>query len=136
MGLTTWKNAPAGPIRKGDVDTAKNYLSQQEITELNRIVTMYLDYAEDQAQRHNPMHMADWLGKLDAFLQFNERNILTHAGKFSAEEARRIASHAFNTFDANRRQIEAQQDSNFDRAVKRLARKPKSDDKPDAKETE
>jgi hypothetical protein len=125
MGLTTWKNAPAGPIRKGDVAVAKNYLTQQEMTELNRIVTMYLDYAEDQAQRHHPMHMAQWIGKLDAFLQFNERDILTHAGKVSAEVARRIASQAFNTFDTRRRQIEAQADSDFDRAVKRITKKPK-----------
>lgn len=80
MGLTTWKNAPAGPIRMADVVVAKNYLTQQEITELNRIVTMYLDFAEDQARRHKPMHMAEWIGRLDGFLQFNERDILTHAG--------------------------------------------------------
>lgn len=128
MGLTTWKNAPAGPIRKGDVATAKNYLNQQEMTELNRIVTMYLDYAEDQATRHNPMHMADWIGKLDAFLQFNERDILRDAGKVSAEVARRIASQAFNTYDTRRRELEAQQDSDFDQAVKRITKKPKPGD--------
>jgi len=130
MGLTTWKNAPAGPIRKGDVATAKNYLNQQEMTELNRIVTMYLDYAEDQALRHHPMHMADWIGKLDAFLQFNERDILTHIGKVSAEVARRIASQAFNAYDAKRREIEAQRDTDFDQAVKRITKKPKSGEDP------
>jgi hypothetical protein len=128
MGLTTWKNAPAGPIRKGDVATAKNYLNQQEMTELNRVVTMYLDYAEDQATRHNPMHMADWIGKLDGFLQFNEREILTNAGKVSAEVARRLASQAFNTYDARRRQLESQQDSDFEQAVKRITKKPKPGD--------
>ena len=61
MGLTTWKNAPHGPIRKADVTVAKNYLSQPEIDELNRIVSMYLDFAEDQARRKKPMHMADWV---------------------------------------------------------------------------
>lgn len=132
MGLTTWKNAPAGPIRKADAAVAKNYLTQQEMTELNRIVTMYLDYAEDQAQRHNPMHMAEWIGKLDAFLQFNERDILTNAGKVTAEVARRIASEAFNTYDARRRELEAQQDSDFDREVKRLTKKPKPGDDPNA----
>jgi hypothetical protein len=60
MGLTTWKKAPHGPIRKDDVTVAKNYLTEEEIRELNRVVTMYLDYAEDQARRRRPMHMADW----------------------------------------------------------------------------
>jgi len=64
MGLTTWKNAPAGPIRKGDVVVAKNYLTQEEIRELNRVVTMYLDFAEDQARRRKPMHMAEWVERL------------------------------------------------------------------------
>ncbi len=85
MGLTTWKNAPRGTIRRVDVTIAKNYLSESEIAELNRIVSMYLDYAEDRARRHSPMHMADWVSRLDRFLQFNERNILTHAGTISHE---------------------------------------------------
>jgi hypothetical protein len=79
MGLTVWKRSPQGPIRKQDAETAKNYLTEKEISALNRIVTMYLDYAELQAQNRNPMHMGDWITKLDAFLQFNEKNILTHA---------------------------------------------------------
>ncbi len=87
MGLKTWKNAPHGPIRKADVTVAKNYLGREEIEELNRVVTMYLDYAEDQARKHAAMHMADWIKKLDAFLAFNERNILTHAGTVSHELA-------------------------------------------------
>ena len=128
MGLTTWKNAPAGPIRKGDVATAKNYLTQQEITELNRIVTMYLDYAEDQAHRHQPMHMSEWIGKLDAFLQFNERDILTNAGKVSQEVARRTAHQAFKQYDDRRRELEARQDSDFDQAVKRITKQPKPGD--------
>src|SRR5690606_36268572 len=73
MGLTTWKNAPGGPVRKADVTVAKNYLTEAEIRELNRVVTMYLDFAEDQASRRNPMHMAQWVERLDAFLEFNER---------------------------------------------------------------
>jgi len=131
MGLTTWKNAPAGPIRKADVVVAKNYLTQKEMTELNRIVTMYLDYAEDQAKRHQPMHMVDWIHRLDAFLQFNERDILTHTGKVSQEVARRTASAAFNQYDARRRELEAEQDSDFDRAVKQITREsnPADDEK-------
>jgi len=102
MGLTTWKNAPHGQIRKADVTVAKNYLSQSEITELNRIVSMYLDYAEDQARRHNPMHMGEWVGKLDAFLRFNERNILTHAGEVSHELAEEHAHEQFETYEHER----------------------------------
>jgi hypothetical protein len=124
MGLTTWKNAPAGPIRKADAVVAKNYLTQQERTALNRIVTMYLDYAEDQARRHDPMHMADWIGRLDAFLEFNERDILANAGKVSQEVARRTATAALEQYDARRREIEARQDSDFDRAVKRITLEP------------
>ena len=88
MGLTTWKNAPDGKIVKADVSIAKNYLKDQELSELNEIVTMYLDYAMRQARRHIPMMMQDWASKLDAFLQFNEADILTNAGKVSAEVAR------------------------------------------------
>ncbi len=120
MGLTTWKNAPAGAIRKADTVVAKNYLTQKELTDLNRIVTMYLDYAEDQAARHRPMHMADWIDRLDAFLRFNERGILTQPGTVSAELARRKASEVFERYDAHRRQLEAQGDSEFERVAKRI----------------
>ena len=71
MGLTTWKKAPAGKILKSDVVIAKNYLDQKEIKALNRIVTMYLDYAEHQAEKGIPMTMKDWAQKLDVFLRFN-----------------------------------------------------------------
>ncbi|MCC5828417.1 MAG: virulence RhuM family protein [Phycisphaeraceae bacterium] len=128
MGLTSWKYAPVGPIRKGDIAIAKNYLFQDEITELNRIVTMYLDYAEDQARRGRPMHMSDWIQRLDAFLQFNERDILTHTGKVTAEVARRIASEAFDQYDVRRRELDARQDSDFDRAVNRITKPPKPGD--------
>lgn len=120
MGLTTWKNAPTGPVRKGDVAIAKNYLTQEEIAELNRVVTMYLDYAEDQARRRNPMHMADWVKKLDAFLAFNERNILTHAGAVSHELAQDHAHEQFARYDADRRQLADRTPSDFDRAVDEL----------------
>lgn len=80
MGLTTWKNAPSGKILKSDVMVAKNYLAEHEIKELNRIVGMYLDYAETQAARHKYMTMKDWIEKLDAFLKFNEYEVLQNAG--------------------------------------------------------
>ena len=88
MGLTTWKNAPKGKIVKTDVGVAKNYLIEREIKELERIVGMYLDYAENQAARQIPMRMADWVTRLDAFLKFNEYDVLTNAGSVSAEVAK------------------------------------------------
>lgn len=120
MGLTTWKNAPKGPVRRGDVGTAKNYLSEKEITALNRIVTMYLDYAEDQAARKAPMYMADWVKKLDAFLTFNERNILSNAGKVSAAMAEEHAEREFAKFERARLEREATEPtSDFDKIVER-----------------
>jgi hypothetical protein len=119
MGLTTWKNAPGGPVRKADAVVAKNYLSANELRELNRVVNMYLDYAEDQAARGRAMHMADWAARLDAFLEFNERNILTHAGKVSHELAQRHADEQFQRFDAERHS-RAEVESDFDREAKRL----------------
>jgi len=98
MGLTTWKNAPDGKIVKADVVIAKNYLKNRELNELNEIVTMYLDYAIRQARRHIPMMMQDWAAKLDAFLQFNEADILTDAGKVSAEVARQFAESEFEKY--------------------------------------
>lgn len=134
MGLTAWKNAPAGPIRRGDVTVAKNYLTQQEIVELNRVVSMYLDYAEDQARRHRAMHMSEWAARLDSFLQFNERNVLTHAGMTSHELAEEHAVAQFAVFEQRRLQSEAAQStSDFDRAVehmKYLAGSEKSDGSP------
>lgn len=95
MGLTSFKGAV---VRKGDVETAKNYLSQDEITNLNRLVTMYLDYAEDQASRQIPMHMSDWEGKLDGFLEFTGRKVLKNPGKVSAEKAKEIAEREYQKF--------------------------------------
>jgi len=88
MGLTSWKGAK---VRKGDVTVAKNYLNEEEIRNLNRIITMYLDYAEAQAERKQPIYMKDWVQKLDAFLQFNEREILSGSGQVSMEVAKRLA---------------------------------------------
>ena len=98
MGLTTWKNAPEGKILKSDTGVAKNYLREKEIRELNRIVNMYLDYAENQASRHKLMSMEDWAFKLDAFLKFNEYDILENPGKVSQIVAKEIASKEFEKY--------------------------------------
>lgn len=100
MGLTTWKNAPQGRIRKSDVSIAKNYLNEAEISSLNEIVTMYLDYAERQARRGNVMYMRDWISRLDAFLQFNEEDILYDNGKVTAAIAKAFAENEFDKFHA------------------------------------
>ena len=104
MGLTSWRGSV---VRKGDVDTAKNYLKAEEVEELNRIVVMYLDYAEDQAKRRRPVTMAEWSDKLDAFLSFNERDVLTHAGRLRMDVAQKLAAERFEAFDANRRATDA-----------------------------
>lgn len=98
MGLTTWKNAPHGKILKTDINIAKNYLTEKEISELNRIVNMYLDYAENQAKRHKLMSMVNWKDKLDAFLKFNEYDILDNYGKMSRELAEKIAADEFRQY--------------------------------------
>jgi hypothetical protein len=98
MGLTTWKNAPSGKILKSDVSVAKNYLIEKEIDELNRIVSMYLDYAENQAKRQIAMNMQDWITKLGAFLQFNEYDVLENSGKISQEVAKKLAYDEYEKF--------------------------------------
>jgi hypothetical protein len=98
MGLQTWKNAPQGKILKSDVKIAKNYLSQTEIKELELVVTMYLDYAELQASKKIPMKMADWVNKLDAFLRFNEYQILNDPGSVSHEVAIVLASQEYEKY--------------------------------------
>jgi hypothetical protein len=104
MGLTTWKGAK---VRPADVTIAKNYLNSDEINQLNRLVTMYLDYAEDQAQRQQPLYMKDWRAKLDGFLKFNDRAILAHAGKVSMEDAQKKALEEYERFNARRLADEA-----------------------------
>ena len=113
MGLTSWKGTK---VRKGDVTIAKNYLKADEIEGLNRIVTMYLDYAEDQAKRHQQIFMRDWRKKLDAFLQFNERDILVNAGKVSKAVADQLALEQYEIFHQHRLAEEAQQESLADDA--------------------
>jgi hypothetical protein len=123
MGLTTWQNAPAGRIRKHDAGVAKNYLTEDELKALNRIVTMYLDYAEEQASRRQAMTMRDWADKLDAFLQFNERDVLKDAGRMTAELAQRLAEEQFEQYQARQRlQEAAEPSSDFDRAVEDVKR--------------
>ena len=119
MGLTSWKNAPHGKISKTDVCVAKNYLDEHEIKELERIVSMYLDYAENQAERHIIMKMDDWIKKLDAFLQFNEYSILKNAGKVTHEVAKELAENEFASF----RTIQDENYvSDFDKKVKKIKR--------------
>ncbi len=125
MGLTTWKGAK---VRKADVTVAKNYLDQEEIRSLNRIVTMYLDYAESQAERRQPLHMRDWREKLDAFLQFNEREILLDAGKVSMDVAKTLATEHYEKFSERRLLEESQEDvDEFDDVAKRIEEEGKED---------
>jgi len=123
MGLQTWKNAPHGKIMKSDVSIAKNYLSEDEISNLNRVVNMYLDYAENQAARQIPMKMADWINKLDAFLQFNEYHILKDAGTVSHEVAKKLAEQEYEKYRIVQDQL---YESDFDKEVKRLTSKNKA----------
>ncbi|MFP3043422.1 virulence RhuM family protein [Treponema primitia] len=121
MGLTTWKNAPKGKIRKSDVSIAKNYLQKDELDNLNRIVTMYLDYAENQSRHRNIMYMKDWVEKLDAFLKFNEEDILHNAGKISHEIA---ADFAENQFEKYRGKQELEYKSDFDKLIESVDKRP------------
>jgi len=105
MGLTSWKNAPEGPVHKSDVVTAKNYLGKNEIDELNRIVTMWLDFAEDQAKRRRQIQMDDWTKKLDDFLAFNERDVLQGAGSISHADAKALAEAEYEQHAEERRKL-------------------------------
>ena len=98
MGLTTWKNVPEGKIVKSDVSIAKNYLTKEEMQDLNQFVTMYLDYAERQARRQIPMTMEDWAKRLDVFLEFNEEDVLRDKGRVSAEIAKSFAESEFEKY--------------------------------------
>ena len=122
MGLTSWKNAPDGKILKSDVNIAKNYLTETEIQELRLVVNMYLDYAELQANRKIVMNMNDWIAKLDSFLKFNEFDLLSNAGKVSAQVAKALAEGEFSKFrvfqDQNYR-------SDFDKFIDSIKQKKK-----------
>ncbi len=117
MGLTTWKNAPKGSIRKTDTGIAKNYLNEKELNGLNRIVTMYLDYAESQAMKGVIMFMKDWIMKLDAFLQFNEESVLKHQGKVSHEVALALAEKEFEKYRIVQDKL---MESDFDKEIIKL----------------
>jgi hypothetical protein len=117
MGLTTWKNAPAGPVRKADVIVAKNYLNREELEALNLIVSAYLDFAELQAMNRRAMHMADWITKLDDFLRLSEREVLAHAGSISHAQAEAHAQVEFEKYEEARRRLEAAAPSDFDKAM-------------------
>jgi hypothetical protein len=120
MGLQTWKNAPNGKILKTDVSIAKNYLIEKEIKDLERVVSMYLDYAENQAARQLPMKMDDWVQKLDAFLQFNEYKILKDGGDVSHDVAKKLAEQQFDKF---RIVQDKNFESDFDKEIKNIQKK-------------
>ena len=121
MGLTAWKG---GVVRKADVTVAKNYLREPEITELNRVVVMFLDYAEDQARRRKQIFLQDWTSKLDDFLRFNDRAVLPNAGKVSRETADQIATEAYEQFATRRRAyLEAEGETESLRILEETAKK-------------
>lgn len=107
MGLTSFRGAK---VRRGDVTVAKNYMTHEEINNLNLIVNMYLDYAELQAKGHNPMHMADWESKLEDFLRFNGREVLENFGTVKREVAEKLALEQYEQYNAHRRTLEAEDD--------------------------
>jgi len=117
MGLTTWKGSK---VRKGDVTISKNYLNKKELDILNRIVTMYLDYAELQAMNHRQMFAKDWREKLDSFLQFNNQEILTNAGSVTKEIADSLAIEKYEKFNKERLLEYGIKDNDFDKAIKKL----------------
>lgn len=119
MGLTSFKGAK---VRKSDVTVAKNYMDQEEISTLNLIVNMYLDYAELQAKQHRAMHMADWEEKLNQFLQFNGREVLQNFGTVKREVAEALAYAEYEKYDAHRRAVEAIDISELTNGVKAIKR--------------
>ena len=130
MGLTTWSGAmPTKP----EAETAKNYLTHEEIKSLNRIVSLYLDFAEMQAEEHRPMYMKDWINILDDFLRISRKDILTHAGKISAKLAKEKADHEYDKFKErtknNLSPVEIHFLENFEREQKRLLGEGKKEEK-------
>jgi hypothetical protein len=132
MGLTTWK---AARVRKADVTVSKNYLTAEEIEGLNRLTTMFLDFAEERGRRRQETRMADWVAQTDRFLVFNERDVLRYAGSVSHDRMEQIAHRRFEAFDASRRAVEAveaarEADDDIDR-LQAEARRLKRPDKPE-----
>jgi hypothetical protein len=126
MGLTSWRGAK---VRKQDVTIAKSYLTEKELLTLNNLVEQYLIFAESQVMRRIPMHMADWIKKLDAFLTVNERDILTHAGRISHEMAKQMAEAEYKKFNQKRIQEKDCLDSDFDKTVRQLTDGKRGDKK-------
>lgn len=122
MGLTTWKKSPGGKIIKSDVCIAKNYLTEDELKALDRVVVMYLDYAENQAERKIPITMKEWAAKLDGFLKFNDYTVLKDAGKVSHEVAVSLAQSEYDKFRVLQ---DKSFESDFDKEVKKISGKPK-----------
>lgn len=131
MGLTSWKGSK---VRRGDVTVAKNYLTGEEIKQLNKIVNMYLDYAEEQARRRKVLYMKDWREKLDAFLKFHEHEILKDAGRVSMEVAQNLALEEYDKFNAHRVTLEIDAENELEEQVKRIEQKPKKRKKKDGEE--
>lgn len=123
MGLTNWKESPDGPIYRYDVDVAKNYLNEKELKDLNRIVTMYLDYAEYQAENHNAMTMNDWVERLNSFLQFNEKEILKNSGKISQKVAQELAYKEYDKYRLKQDKIYVSDYDKFIEEIKLLDNK-------------
>lgn len=121
MGLSTWKKAPDGKIVKADVSIAKNYLSKDEMKDLNQFVSMYLDYAQRQARRRIPMTMEDWAKRLDVFLKFNEEEVLNDKGRVSAEIAKSFAESEFEKYRVIQDRL---YQSDFDRLLMKIDKDP------------
>ena len=122
MGLTSWKGSK---VRRGDVTVAKNYLTGEEIKQLNKIVNMYLDYAEEQARRRKVLYIKDWREKLDAFLKFHEHKILKDAGRVSMEVAQNLALEEYDKFNAHRVVLEIDAENELEDQIKRIEQKTK-----------
>ena len=124
MGLTTWKNSPKGKIRKADVSIAKNYLSEDELKDLNLIVDQYLSFAELQARNRKPMYMSDCISKINDFMTLNDKEILEHAGRISAKMAKELAESEYEKYRKNRIEIEdANEIKELEEGLKKLSRK-------------
>jgi len=129
MGLHSWKGQQ---VRKVDITVAKNYLDEDELSSLNRIITMYLDFAEDQAKHRKEMTMQQWANRLDAFLEFNDRDVLDNAGKISKAVAEKLVLEQYKKFEERRREELDQEESDFDRFIEqtnRLEINSQNDDK-------
>ena len=122
MGLTSWRG---DKVRKTDVTIAKNYLNEEELSALNNLVEQYLVFAEGQAMRRIPMHMNEWLEKLNGFLELNDRDILEHAGKISHDMAKELAESEYNMFNIERIRVNDGKESDFDKVVKQIETKAK-----------